>query len=231
MPGPVLSRSEVIHQRVRAERAVAHADAVLGAERRGQQGGIEAGDVEAHHADAVVVAAFPQLVGTHAADRVETREQALEQLLLVSLDALPARRLQRMDRGGDRHGAERGRCASLMARRPGRPFDAVGGDVAHRTAAREVRPGRVEPVRATGEHAGAVRRVDLVTGEGDVVDVPGGDVERTVRRQLGGVERDARSVAVRDEVRHLEAPGCDRGARGCHRPGSSRRRSTPGCTP
>ena len=91
VPGAVVAGGEVIHQRVRAERAVAHADAVLGAERRRQQRGIEVGDVEAHHADAVV-AALPQLVGAHAADRVEAREQTLEQFLLVGLDALPARR-------------------------------------------------------------------------------------------------------------------------------------------
>ena len=89
--GTVVAGGEVIHQRVRAERAVAHADAVLGAERRRQQRGIEAGDVEADHADAVV-AALPQLVGAHAVDRVEAREQPLEQRLLVGLDALPARR-------------------------------------------------------------------------------------------------------------------------------------------
>ena len=49
----VRAGAEVLHQRVRAERAVAHADAVLGTERRRQQRGIEAGDVEAHDADAV----------------------------------------------------------------------------------------------------------------------------------------------------------------------------------
>jgi len=41
---------------------------VLGAQRRRQQRGVEAGDVEAHHADAV--AGLPQLVHAQAFDRV-----------------------------------------------------------------------------------------------------------------------------------------------------------------
>ena len=114
--------------------------------------------------------------------------------------------LERADRGGDRERAERRRGAALVACRAGRPFDAVGGDVAHRAATREVRPAGVEPVRAPGENARAVRGVDLVAGEGDVVDVPGGDVERAVRRQLRGVERDPRAVAVREPGDLLDRP-------------------------
>jgi hypothetical protein len=64
---------------------------VLGTERRRQQRGIEAIDVEAHDADAdAVVAGLPQLVRADVRDRVQAGEQTLQQRLLVALDVRPA---------------------------------------------------------------------------------------------------------------------------------------------
>ena len=54
-----------------------------------------------------------------------------------------------------------------------------------------------DTVAPPGEHAGAIRGVDLVAGEGDIVDVPGGQVDAAVRCELRRVKSDSRSVPAR----------------------------------
>ena len=76
----------------------------------------------------------------------------------------------------------------------GGPADSVNPGVLHGSAAGQVRGAGVEPVGTADQHPGAERRVELVPGEGEVVDVVRGDVDPPVRRQLGGVDDDPGSV-------------------------------------
>ena len=68
-------------------------------------------------------------------------------------------------------------------------------------------------VTLNGEDARPVRGVDLVAGEGDVVDAAGGDAQGTVRCELRGVERDPRAVALRDPGDRLDRPDLTRHVR------------------
>ena len=79
---------------------------------------------------------------------------------------------------------------------PGGPADRVDPGVLHGSAAGQVRGAGVEPVGTADQHPGAERRVELVPGEGEVVDVVRGDVDPPVRRQLGGVDDDPGAVFV-----------------------------------
>ena len=86
----------------------------------------------------------------------------------------------RDDLGGAGQGgrAEHVGRAALVAGGAGGPADAVEPGLADRAAAGEVRGAGVEPVRAAHQDAGAERGVELVAGEGEVVDVVRGDVDR-----------------------------------------------------
>ena len=78
----------------------------------------------------------------------------------------------------------------------GGPADTVDPGVLHGSAAGQVRCAGVEPVGTADQHPGAERCVELVPGEGEVVDVVRGDVDPPVRRQLGGVDDDPGAVFV-----------------------------------
>ncbi len=71
-----------------------------------------------------------------------------------------------------------------------------GGDRGGGAAPGKVRRARVEPVRPAHQRARAVRRVELVPREGDVVGPGRGEVDGTVGGELGGVEHDTGPVAV-----------------------------------
>ncbi len=72
----VAAGGEVVHQRMRAEGAVAHADAVLGAERRPPAAPGRRPSTLKLTTPTRSCAALPQLVGAHAADRVEAARAA-----------------------------------------------------------------------------------------------------------------------------------------------------------
>ena len=74
----------------------------------------------------------------------------------------------------------------------------LDGHVPDRAAACEVGLGGVEPVPAADQHAGAEGRVQLVPGEGEVVDAPLLDVDAAVRCELSGVDEDPCAATVRD---------------------------------
>ena len=121
------------------------------------------------------------------------------ELLLVPLEAAGGQRRDGVARGGQRDGADDVRRAGLVSgRRVGAQDVSVHRGAANRAAAGEVRRRGVEPVPPTDEHPRAVRRVELVAGEGEVVDADRGDVDPTVRDELRPVDRDAGAVAVRD---------------------------------
>ena len=95
----------------------------------------------------------------------------------------------------------------------------VDGDRPHRAAARLVRAG-AEPVAPADQRTGAERRVHLVAGEGDEVEVPGvvvgTHVDGPVGGELGGVDQDPPADGVhplgqvvhrRDHAGHVRRAG------------------------
>ena len=115
----------------------------------------------------------------------------------MRLDRLAVRGDRRAG-GGDGDGADDVGAAALVAGGARGPRDAVGRDARRRAAAAQVGRAGVEPVAASGQHAGAERRVQLVAGEGDVVDAAGGDVDGPVRRELRRVDEHAGAVPLGD---------------------------------
>ena len=136
---------------------------------------------------------------------------------LVVLDrraVLPDRRAGR----GEGDGAEHVGAAGLVAGGAGGPAHRGLGDLRGGAAAGEVGLRGIQPVAATGEHAGAVGGVHLVPRERDPVDVERAEVDRPVRRELGGVEQHARAVPAGDGGQPLDRPELagDVGCRGEH---------------
>ena len=78
----------------------------------------------------------------------------------------------------------------------GGPADGVQPRLAHGAAAGKVRCAGVEPVRPAHEDAGAERGVQLVAGEGEVIDVVRADVDPPVRGELRRVHDDPGAVFV-----------------------------------
>ena len=106
----------------------------------------------------------------------------------MSFDRRPTDSLELAARGGKRGSPEHRRCARLMTRRAGRPLDILLGHAQDRAAASQIGLTLVEPVPPADQGAGAVRRVELVSRERHVIDVPRGDVRsgraaRVVRRR------------------------------------------------
>ena len=115
----------------------------------------------------------------------------------MRLDRLPVRG-DRGTGGGDGDGADDIGAAALVAGRTRGPRDAVGRYARRRAAAAQVGRSGVEPVAAPGQHPGAVRRIQLVAGEDDVVDAARGDVDDPVRRELRSVDQNPGLVALSD---------------------------------
>ena len=90
------------------------------------------------------------------------------------------------------------RRAGLEARRAVGRGVAVGADVGDHAAAAEERRHRVQDVLAGPKDADARRSEHLVTGEDQEVDVERDDVGRQVGDGLRAVDRDQRTVAMRD---------------------------------
>ena len=154
-----------------AERPVACGDAVLGAERGGDHRRRRVVEREGHDADPIRLRAEHR-EHLHAIDVGEPGEEVLGEGGVVGGDGVPADLGQGPAGGGEGDGPDQVRGAALVTRRAGGPLHVVQRDAAHRPAAGEVRRGGVQPVTAPDEHAGAVRRVELVAGEGDVVRRP-----------------------------------------------------------
>ncbi|CAH0312394.1 hypothetical protein SRABI128_04559 [Microbacterium sp. Bi128] len=116
------------------------------------------------------------------------------------LVGLPLLRVQgRNDLGGAGEGrrAEDVRRGALVPGRSRGPADGVEPGIADRAAAGQVRGAGVEPVRPPHQHAGAERGVQLVSREGEVIDVVRGDIDPPVRGELRGVDNDPGAVFVR----------------------------------
>ena len=181
-----------------AELAVADADAVVAGEVLGDVAGEAALDDEGDDADAGVVGA-PEGELADAGDGGEAVAEAGDQALLLVDQGGPAGGGQRVAGGGDGEGAEDVGGAGLVAGLGVlMPFALGGADRTDRAAALEVGVGALQPVAAADQDAGAEGRVELVAGEGDVVEVERGEVELAMRDELGGVDQDAGAVAVRD---------------------------------
>jgi len=93
-------------------------------------------------------------------------------------------------------GPEDVRRPRLLPIRQIRPHDLVQGDELDRAASAQERRAAREPVRPPEQSAGPIRRVHLVAGECEVVDVEGGHVYRAMRRELRRVDEDPRAVAM-----------------------------------
>ncbi|CAM4525731.1 hypothetical protein NONI108955_43305 [Nocardia ninae] len=161
--GPV--EVEAGEQRVRAEAAVADADAVFG----GQIGGDVAGDetVQGEGDDADGIGGVgPDAQQVDAGDRGEAVAQPVGEVVFVGGEGFRIDLTERVTSGGERGGPEHVGRTTLVALRRLRPFGARSGDLADRATTGEVRLGVVEPVAAADEHARAERGVQLVAGEG-----------------------------------------------------------------
>ena len=77
-----------------------------------------------------------------------------------------------------------------------RPLHVIGGHVGDRASAGEHRLGITEHRRGPDQHAATEWRVHLVAGERQEVDPHRDHIDRPVRRQLSGVDREQRAVLV-----------------------------------
>ncbi|EPH45474.1 putative cysteine desulfurase [Streptomyces aurantiacus JA 4570] len=196
-----LAAEQGAHERVRAEQAVAHPDAVLGGQRRREVRAVPAVHHERDDADARRVVP-EQREHPHLRHRRETGADRADQVPLPLHERVEPGLVEGLAGGGDGVRADDvgrprlvpgGRVVPLDVHSPvGAPRDLPRG-----AAAREVRLGALQPVGPAREHSGAERGVQLVPGEGDPVDVQLPYVHRVVGRELGGVEDDAGAVGVR----------------------------------
>ena len=116
--------------------------------------------------------------------------------------------VQVLERGRERDGAEHVRRARLVALGRAVPLDVLERDRRRRAAAPDVRRARLEEAHGRDEHARAERREQLVAREGAVVDAERGELERAMRRELGGVDAELGTGLVREprperDVRHV----------------------------
>ena len=141
---------------------------------------------------------------SHSRSRCSVREvvdlsvEVREQTLLVRADVGHPRASEHGARGAERDGADHVGAARLVAVRQRRPLHVVGGDVGHGAAAGQHRLGVGEHRRWSDQHTAAERRVHLVAGQSEEVDAHGHHVDRSVRRQLRGVDCEQRAVLVRE---------------------------------
>jgi hypothetical protein len=114
-------------------------------------------------------------------------------------DALAADPGERLGRGRQCHRADDVRAPGLLPVRQIGPRDVIDGDRVHRAATAVVRD-RCEAGPRTDERAAAERGVHLVRREDHVVEVSGivmgAHVDRSVGRELGGVDQDATADRV-----------------------------------
>ena len=161
---------------------------------------VPAGHLERRHADAVGVVPQPQ----HP-DAVDVRQpvpKLLRQQPLLTRELVEAELGELLARGAERDGAEHVRRPGLEQVRRLHPRDRFERNRLHRTASlQKRRPGR-HGVAAHDERARPERRVELVAGNGEKVDVQLPDADRPVRRKLGCVHENRGAGATRrgDEV-------------------------------
>ena len=185
--------------RVRAEAAVANPDCILRAEDRRHEGVMHAVDGERAHAEPVDVESIPEAEPVQLREIVDLTVEVREQSLLVRSDVRHASALEDRARSAKGDRAHDVRAARLMAIRERRPLDVVGGHVADGAAAGKHRLGVGEHRRRPDQNAAAERRVHLVPREREEVDAHRHHVDGSVRRQLGGVDREQRSVLMREQ--------------------------------
>ena len=189
VPSPRSGPAEPREQRVGAEPAVPHPDAVLGRQVGGDAARGPAGDREALHRHAVrccrarsAAASRPAPCARPAASRSSSARSC----------AGPGPVQHRRERPaglGERGGAEDVRGARLVPVRRGRPASVPSRSTSRDgAAARQVRGGGVEPVAAPDQRPRAERGVELVPGQRDVVDASRGEVDAAVRGELRGVD-------------------------------------------
>ena len=186
-------------QRVGAKKPVADADLILLAEDLGDLRRVPSLDREGDHAyPARIAGENPQLLDVVYFG--QSVAQPVEQALLLLEEGLPVCRFERRAYLRQGHGAEQIRGSRLVPGRAGGPPDVVGGiaDASRRPAAQGPRRGGVEPVAAADENPGPERCIELVTGQGQIVDAGSGKVDRHVRCELGGVDGYPGTVPVRD---------------------------------
>ncbi|GAB3968179.1 hypothetical protein GCM10027615_19430 [Plantactinospora veratri] len=186
-------------QRVRTEEPVPQPELPALGEVGRDRRRVPAGDHERDDADP----GRGRVEGTqfdHLRQGGEPGPQPGEQGLLVRVQRAAVRPGQGSADRGQRHRAEQVGRARLVPGGPLDPAHVMGGrpDPEGRTATGQVRRGGVEPVRPSGQYADSERRVQLVSGNGHVVDCQGGDVQFGVRGELGGVQRDPGAVPVGD---------------------------------
>ena len=167
-------------------------------------------------------AGFDAAEHAHTFDPAEALQHPAAQRELVVEHLVEAELEQRLDGDPERDRADHVRRAGLLAVRQVGPDRVVPRDDAYRPAAHDLRRAR-EEVTWRDEHPGAVRRVHLVTGQGDEIQVAGvvrrPDLDAVMRRELRRVDRDPRAVAMR-KLGHLVNRGHEagdvRGAAQCH---------------
>ena len=138
---------------------------------RGDPAGVVAGHREGDHADRLGrVRPDPQHPDLRQPG--QPGQQPLPQRLLVRRDALRRRTGRELLAGpGQGRRAQDVRRAALVPGGRGRPVRCSRyRHLAHRAAAGQVRGRRVQPVASADQHARAVGRVELVPGQGQVVD-------------------------------------------------------------
>ena len=169
---------------------------------------LEWNDAEALRCAArIAVAIDPQ-----AGYRGKAAQRVGRQRRFMRRDGIHADALEGIDRCRERdraHHVGRARFVALGRRGPGY---FVGGHEADRAAAAHLGLALLEGVATADQRAHAERRVHLVAGEREVVDVARivdrTHLDATVRRQLRGVDQDARTGRVGErrkamDVRHV----------------------------
>ena len=154
-----------------------------------------------------------------AGQRSQPRERVRRQRRLVPCDAVHARLHQRLCRHRHRDSADDVGTARFLTIRQAGPADVVGGHDLHGPAALVLRLALQERVAAANQRSGTERRVHLMRGERDVVEmlrvVVRLDVDPAVRGELRGIDENPgpdRVRLARQTMDWLDEAGDVRGA-------------------